>query len=707
MRLGFCGLIFAGLTVYVTVACAQPVTPTATPARPANAAPFPSRVLRQTTFNIPFTVETANQPLEVQLYLSRDRGQTWKLYARQNPSARFFPFHATQDGEFWFASQTIDATRAPADMEGRQPELHVVIDTLQPQFDFQALLGPSREIQISWRCADPSLDPASLKIEYQTGREQPWQPVAAESTTTSNGTISGRLTFVPRTAWVELQVRAEISDLARNKAVVTRRLTLAVGAVQSNQGQPNRGQSGWRPVASRAPNQQDRPVALPPTTPETGGVASTNPPAGARNAPDLGSRRYPVGYGRPPIGFGPATPYDSAAAAGIPADPYANARPSATTAPSPNPTAAAVARSNAADTASPSTAPTHTPSQNTTTDVAPTTEWKSTGQSAGPSSIYGGRLSQSDGSVAAPRHELVEGSGYQPQPSQVHPLVSQQIASPQSGQPTGEHPEDPSRVRPSDPSSPRPDLDATAPSAIRSDSNRVSIKQLRMTSATRFELDYEFDAAAANGVRSVELWGTRDEGQTWSRWQVDEDRQSPLDVRIDAEGTYGFRIVIVGNNGLAGDAPRNGDDAELWVGVDTTAPVVRLTTATYGEGEYTGKLDIRWSASDTSFGENPISIFFSDNAAGPWTTIAAGVPNSGQYYWPIDPRIPERLYLRIEARDRAGNLGEYRLPDPVNLSGFTPRARIRGIRPLTNSPTSDPSDLDSAPQATRNPYVYR
>ena len=73
-----------------------------------------------------------------------------------------------------------------------------------------------------------------------------------------------------------------------------------------------------------------------------------------------------------------------------------------------------------------------------------------------------------------------------------------------------------------------------------------------MTSAMRFEVDYEFDAAAANGVRSVELWGTKDQGHTWSRWQIDADRQSPLDVQVDAEGTYGFRIVIVGNNGLAG-----------------------------------------------------------------------------------------------------------------------------------------------------------
>jgi len=311
---------------------------------------------------------------------------------------------------------------------------------------------------------------------------------------------------------------------------------------------------------------------------------------------------------------------------------------------------------------------------------------------------------QSGDPASAAASELVpDGSVYQPQPSQVHPLVSQQVASPRD-------PTDDESAATSTAGNQSPvdaNRDATTPSPLRTDYNRVALEQVRMTSATQFEVDYEFDAAAANGVRSVELWGTRDRGQTWSRWQTDDDRRSPLDVHVDGEGTFGFRIVIVGNNGLAGAAPRNGDDADLWVGVDTTAPVVRITTATYGEGEHAGKLDIRWTASDASFVDDPISIFFSDNASGPWTTIASGVPNSGQFHWPIDPRVPEQLFLRIEARDRANNFGEYRLPDPVNLSGFTPRARIRGIRPVTNRAKPNAPDAGYGPQATRNPYANR
>ena len=693
MRLGFCGLIFVGLTAVAVVACAQAVAPEVSSARPAITPAYPSRILRQTTFNIPFTVDTAGQPLEVQLYLSRDRGHTWKLYARQNPSAKYFPFQATQDGEYWFASLSIFANRSPADIAGRQAELHVVIDTVPPEFEFQAAVGPSREVQVTWRYSDPTIDPASLKIEYKMGREQPWQPVAADQTTASNSTASGRLTFRPRNAWVELQVRAEISDLARNKAVVNRRLSLSVSALP-----PNNGQQTWRPIATRSPNQQERPIVLPLTAPDNGNPIGGNPIGGnpiggnpiGRNTASAIDRSanqsyssevrdrqyYPVGRGTSPTGFGSASaagvlaarPPSRNLASGIPLDPYADARLSATEVPSIDP-------------------PTAAPVQSDSTNVAPTTEWKSISQSAVGESGFNRTAAPSEFESNRPRNPLVPGGDYQPQPSQVHPLVAQQIAPAQQ--------------------STRPDLDATAPSAIRSDSNHVSMLQTRMTSAMRFEVDYEFDAAAANGVRSVELWGTKDQGHTWSRWQIDTDRQSPLDVRVDGEGTYGFRIVIVGNNGLAGNPPRNGDDADLWVGVDTTAPIVEITTATYGEGEHAGQLDIRWTASDASFGERPISILFSDKATGPWTTIVAGIPNSGQYFWPIDPRVPEHLFLRIEARDQAGNQGEYRLPASINLSGFTPKARIRGIRPLTSSSRPAPSDLDSSPRATRNPYAYR
>jgi hypothetical protein len=208
----------------------------------------------------------------------------------------------------------------------------------------------------------------------------------------------------------------------------------------------------------------------------------------------------------------------------------------------------------------------------------------------------------------------------------------------------------------------------------------------RMTNSREFSLDYEVEALGPAAVQSVELWGTSDGGRTWTRWQADEDRQSPVEVQVERDGVYGFRVVIVSARQLASLRPQPGEPADIWIGVDTTPPSVRITAALYGEGEHAGKLDIRWQAFDTGFGERPLTLSFSESADGPWNILAAGLPNSGQYYWAVEPRIPREIYLRIEAIDDAGNLGEHRTMESIKTAGLVPHAKIRGFRvPTSNS----------------------
>ena len=99
---------------------------------------------------------------------------------------------------------------------------------------------------------------------------------------------------------------------------------------------------------------------------------------------------------------------------------------------------------------------------------------------------------------------------------------------------------------------------------------------------------------------------------------------------------------------MATPAPQAGDLAEIWVGVDTTKPVARLSSVIYGEGVHAGELDIRWHVSDESLGERPVTLLFSERPDGPWNTIAAGLPNGGQHYWRVDPNMPHEIFLRIE-----------------------------------------------------------
>src|SRR6478672_11944331 len=81
----------------------------------------------------------------------------------------------------------------------------------------------------------------------------------------------------------------------------------------------------------------------------------------------------------------------------------------------------------------------------------------------------------------------------------------------------------------------------------------------RLTNSRRFSLEYDIQSVGPEGVAAVELWGTNDSGRTWSKWGTDPDKASPFDVEVSREAVYGFRIVIVGKNGLATSAPQSGD----------------------------------------------------------------------------------------------------------------------------------------------------
>ncbi|MFM8252864.1 MAG: hypothetical protein ACKOBW_14815 [Planctomycetota bacterium] len=224
-------------------------------------------------------------------------------------------------------------------------------------------------------------------------------------------------------------------------------------------------------------------------------------------------------------------------------------------------------------------------------------------------------------------------------------------------------------------------LNPASPPTQPAEGNLPGGERPRMTNAKKFSLDYDVESAGPGGVADVELWGTRDRGATWSRWAIDDDRRSPFDIEVDAEGLYGFRVVVISRSGLASSAPVAGDPADLWVQVDQTPPRVQLTSVSFGEGQHSGELDIRWDARDEHLGLRPITLSYAETNAGPWHPIASGLTNSGQYFWRIVGQIPSKAILRIEARDEADNQGRFQTAEPISLLGLNPAGRIRSFQP--------------------------
>lgn len=202
----------------------------------------------------------------------------------------------------------------------------------------------------------------------------------------------------------------------------------------------------------------------------------------------------------------------------------------------------------------------------------------------------------------------------------------------------------------------------------------------RMTNRQRLSLDYEVQVGLEE-VAEVELWGTDDAGRTWTKWGSDPDRISPLTLKIEDEGVYGFRVVVVNANGLASKTPRPGDEADVWIGVDITPPSLRINSALPGRGPQAGRLDIQWTAADLHFGERPVSLFYSTDATGPWQLIVGDIDNLGRYLWDVGPDVPSRVFLKLTAHDSAGNVSDAVTPEAISLDGVRPQGRIRALAP--------------------------
>lgn len=210
----------------------------------------------------------------------------------------------------------------------------------------------------------------------------------------------------------------------------------------------------------------------------------------------------------------------------------------------------------------------------------------------------------------------------------------------------------------------------------------LSLGQAYHCKSRAFSLDYSVESLAGSALADVELWGTEDGGREWAQWGSDPDRLSPFDVQVGNDGLFGFRMVIVGANGLVSNRPKNGDTADVWINVDTSPPSAKITRAVYGEGPEMGMLVIDYQCGDSHLVDRPVSLAYSERPEGPWTTFVSGQKNTGMYLWKANPSLPDRIYLKLDVVDKAGNIGSHRLDLPIDTKGLAPRGRIHGFRPI-------------------------
>jgi hypothetical protein len=194
----------------------------------------------------------------------------------------------------------------------------------------------------------------------------------------------------------------------------------------------------------------------------------------------------------------------------------------------------------------------------------------------------------------------------------------------------------------------------------------------------KVRLNYNISDVGPSGVSAVELWATRD-GHHWQRYSNEPPPAGPLVVHVAEEGRYGFTIVVRNGLGVSSPAPQTGEAPQLWVEVDETCPQVKINDVHVGRDSEEGSVALHYTVSDANLCGRPVSISMSTSKDGPWSPIAGGLENSGEYEWKLPKDLPYQVYLRVEACDRAGNVGADGTLEPIKIDQARPRGTILGV----------------------------
>lgn len=217
----------------------------------------------------------------------------------------------------------------------------------------------------------------------------------------------------------------------------------------------------------------------------------------------------------------------------------------------------------------------------------------------------------------------------------------------------------------------------------------------KFVNSKQISLSYDLRDVGPSGVSAIELWYTLYQGRAWNKlteYPIDlknageANQTKKLTFEVNDEGVYGITLVAKSGVGLGERAPQPGDRPQFWIEVDLTRPIVQIQDITVGAGLDKGKLTIGWSARDKNLGPAPIRLSYAEQPTGPWQPIADKLANNlgnnnGRYTWKMPEMLPYQFYVKVEATDLAGNIGEAVTLERVKVDLSLPKAHIRDVSP--------------------------
>ena len=222
------------------------------------------------------------------------------------------------------------------------------------------------------------------------------------------------------------------------------------------------------------------------------------------------------------------------------------------------------------------------------------------------------------------------------------------------------------------------------------------------------KIHYEVSDKGRSDVVMIQVWATQD-AKTWKKvCQEAPQASSYVNVAVDKEGLWGFKLIARSGVGRGESAPVAGQQPDFWVEIDETTPEVAIVSTEMSGDARNPKMTIRWSARDKHLADRPISISYSPKAEKmSWTPLAAGLANEGVYVWSVPPQVSfHSCHIRVEAVDQAGNVGSGQTSSPVTVELAIPKVRIKTIEAGLDAEKAEAIKANMIRQVSVEPAAY-
>jgi beta-lactamase regulating signal transducer with metallopeptidase domain len=163
-------------------------------------------------FQVPIRIqpERKGDVRELILYLSRDQGKTWEIYARATPEKTGFDFLAAGDGVLWFSVAVIgrDDRQDPPDVYKAPVGQKIVIDTVKPTVQLSRDTTVTDRVAFQWDVHDENLDLQTLRVQVRKWGYTEWTDLPVKKA------INGKAEWTP--LYRDWDLRLQVRDRAGN-----------------------------------------------------------------------------------------------------------------------------------------------------------------------------------------------------------------------------------------------------------------------------------------------------------------------------------------------------------------------------------------------------------------------------------------------------------------------------------------------------------